>query len=164
MVWDESSRTEARSREAGEEKARGMSLVFWDSMLFVYLIEEHKEFSGRVIEIRERMLARKDRLCTSAFTLGELLTAPYSRNDLKLAGVYRTALSRPHVETIPFTDETADHFARIRIDRSISPADAIQLACAAQAGVDLFLTNDRRLARKAVRGIQFIADLSFDYL
>ena len=140
-----------------------MSLIFWDSMLFVYLIEDQKEFCGRVIEIRERMLTRKDRLCTSAFTLGELLAAPYSRNDLRLATVYRNALSQPQVETIPFTDETAEHFARIRADRSISPADAIQLACAAQAGVDLFLTNDRRLARKAVRGIQFIADLSFDY-
>jgi uncharacterized protein len=140
-----------------------MSLIFWDTMLFVYLIEERPGLSGRVTEIRERMLARKDRLCTSALTLGELLAAPYSRNDLKLANAYRTALSRPHVETIPFTDETAEHFGRIRADRAISPADAIQLACAAQASADLFLTNDRRLARKTIPGIQFIADLSFDY-
>ena len=139
-----------------------MSLIFWDSMLFVYLVEERPEFSGRVSEIRERMLARRDRLCTSALTLGELLAAPYSRNDSKLANVYRTALSRPHVETIPFTEETAEHFARIRADRSVGPADAIQLACAAQARVDLFLTNDRRLARKTIPGIQFVADLSFD--
>jgi predicted nucleic acid-binding protein len=61
-------------------------------------------------------------------------------------------------------DSTADHFARIRADRSIASADAIQLACAAQARVDLFLTNDRRLARRTIPGIQFIADLSFDYL
>jgi predicted nucleic acid-binding protein len=139
-----------------------MSLIFWDSMLFVYLVEQQPEFSGRVSEIRQRMLVRKDRLCTSSLTLGELLAAPYSRNDLRLANVYRTALSRPHVETIPFTDETAELFARIRVDRSIAPADAIQLACAAQAGVDLFLTSDRRLARKTISGIQFIADLSFD--
>ena len=139
-----------------------MSLIFWDSMLFVYLVEQQQEFSGRVSEIRQRMLARKDRLCTSALTLGELLAAPYSRNDLSWLIFIEHALSRPHVETIPFTDETAEHFARVRADRSISPADAIQLACAAQAGVDLFLTNDRRLARKAVPGIQFIADLSFD--
>jgi predicted nucleic acid-binding protein len=141
-----------------------MSLVFWDSMLFVYLFEEQPEFSGRVSEIRQRMLARKDRLCTSAFTVGEVLSAPYARGDLRLANVYRTALSRPQVETISFTGETAEHFARIRVDRSIAAPDAIQLACAAQAGVDLFLTNDRRLARKSIPGIQFIADLSFDYL
>jgi hypothetical protein len=33
------------------------------------------------------------------------------------------------------------------------------LACAAQAKVDLFLTNDKRLLGKFVAGIQFIATL-----
>ena len=140
-----------------------MSLIFWDSMLFVYLVEDYQKLSKRVIEIRQRMLLRSDRLCTSALTLGEILAAPYSRNDRKLASIYRAALSRPHVDVIPFTEATADHFAQIRTDRSIAPADAIQLACAAQASVDLFLTNDRRLVRKVIPGIQFIADLSFNY-
>lgn len=141
-----------------------MSLIFWDSMLFVYLIEEHPQFCETVSEIRQRMLARNDRLCTSALTLGELLAAPYARNNSKVAHTYRTALSDPHVEIISFTGETAEHFAKIRADRSIAPPDAIQLACAAHAGVDLFLTNDKRLARKTIPGIQFIADLTFDYL
>ena len=84
-------------------------------------------------------------------------------NDLELARRYRELLSRPLVQPISFTEETAEHFARIHVDRTIDPPDAIQLACAAQAGVDLFLTNDRRLERKNIPGIQFIADLSFDY-
>jgi uncharacterized protein len=141
-----------------------MSLVFWDSMLFVYLVEEHPVFQQDVARIRERMLARKDRLCTSTFTLGELLAAPYARNDQKVATTYRAALSRPHVELIPFTEDTAEHFGQIRADRSIASPGAIQLACAAQVGVDLFLTNDRRLVGKTIPGIQFIADLSFQYL
>jgi len=41
----------------------------------------------------------------------------------------------------------------------LAPADAIHLACAAQAGVDVFLTNDQGLARQIVPGIQFIAGL-----
>ena len=141
-----------------------MSLVFWDTMLFVYLIEESAGLFERVNSIRERMLERQDRLCTSTLTLGELLSAPYARNKPEVAASYRAAISRPHVDLITFTEETAELFGRIRSDRSIAPADAIQLACAAQAGVDLFLTNDRRLARKTVPGIHFIADLSFDYL
>ena len=141
-----------------------MSLVFWDTMLFVYLVEENPAFVERVGEIRERMVRRKDRLCTSTLTLGELLAAPDSQGKRQGAETYRAALSRPHVELISFTEETAELFGLIRADRSIAPADAIQLACAAQARVDLFLTNDRRLARKTIPGIQFIADLSFDYL
>ncbi len=117
----------------------------------------------RVADIRERMLERKDRLCTSNLTLGELFAAPFAATSRKWRPT-RSALSPPHVDLISFTEETAELYGRIRPDRSIAPADAIQLACAAQARVDLFLTNDRRLARKSVPGIHFIADLSFDYL
>jgi predicted nucleic acid-binding protein len=41
----------------------------------------------------------------------------------------------------------------------VAPADAIHLACAAQAKTDLFLTNDKRLVGKIIPGIQFIATL-----
>jgi hypothetical protein len=45
-----------------------------------------------------------------------------------------------------------------------SPADAIHLASAAQAGTDLFLTNDKSLVGKIVPGIQFIAMLDTQIL
>ncbi len=47
----------------------------------------------------------------------------------------------------------------IRATLGVSPADAMHLAAAAQAGTDLFLTNDNRLVGKFVPGIQFIASL-----
>ena len=141
-----------------------MSLVFWDTMLFIYWIEEHPLFSKRVDRIRERMWKRQDQLCTSALTAGEILSGVSARSDRELADRYTELLSPPLVQVLPFTLETARVFASIRADRSIEVADAIQLACAAQAKVDLFLTNDRRLARKTIPGIQFIADLNFDYL
>jgi predicted nucleic acid-binding protein len=37
--------------------------------------------------------------------------------------------------------------------------DAIQLACAAAAGIDLFITNDDRLSKFHVQGIHFITGL-----
>jgi predicted nucleic acid-binding protein len=62
-------------------------------------------------------------------------------------------------EVVPFTIQTADHYAKIRGTLGVSPADAIHLASAAQAGTDLFLTNDKRLVAKIVPGIQFIGAL-----
>ncbi len=47
---------------------------------------------------------------------------------------------------------------------AVCPADAIQLACAAQAGVDLFLTNDRWLVGKVIPGIQFVVGLEASFL
>jgi len=41
----------------------------------------------------------------------------------------------------------------------ILPADAIHLACAANAGTDMFITNDKRLFGRVIPGIQFIASL-----
>ncbi len=136
-----------------------MSLVFFDTNLFVYWMEDHPEFAPKVEHIRQRMIERKDRLCTSALTVGELLAAPYAANNEVLASRYKALLRPPLLEVLPFTAETSDRYARIRAGRNVRPADAIQLACAAQAGVDLFLTNDRRLSQVTVPGIQFIADL-----
>jgi len=65
---------------------------------------------------------------------------------------------------VPFTLETADRYAQIRGAAGIAPADAIHLASAAQAGTDLFLTNDKRLVGKIVPGIQFIASLDTQLL
>jgi len=42
----------------------------------------------------------------------------------------------------------------------VSPADAIHLACAANAGIDLFLTDDDRLHSLALPGIHFIAGMN----
>lgn len=141
-----------------------MSIVFWDTMLFVYLIEEQPVFADRVEGLRLRILDRDDQLVTSAMTLGELLAGTSAQMDTRVAELYRKALAPPFCQVLPFTVETAEHYGAIRVDRTILPADAIQLACAAQAKVDLFLTNDRRLSRKVIPGIQFIADLNFDYL
>jgi len=42
----------------------------------------------------------------------------------------------------------------------VKPPDAIQLACASQANTDLFITNDDRLSKKVIAGVQFITSLA----
>jgi predicted nucleic acid-binding protein len=139
-----------------------MSLIYWDTMLFVYLLEEHPVHAERVQRILTKMQQRNDALCTSSFALGETLVGPYKRGTRDTAARIREAFRPPFVQVLPFTSEAADQYARIRAEIGVSAADAIHLACAAQAGVDLFLTNDRRLAGQIVPGIQFIAGLDSD--
>lgn len=136
-----------------------MSRIYWDSMLFVYWLEDHPEHADRMDRIHARMEARGDILCTSAFTVGEVLTGPYRSGAMEMASRIREAFRSPQIELIPFTPDTADHYATIRGKHRVSPADAIHLASAAQAGVELFLTNDRRLQPLAIPGIHFIAGL-----
>jgi predicted nucleic acid-binding protein len=110
-------------------------------------------------ELHEQVERRGDTLCTSIFSLGEILTGLYKRGAEGAATRTREILRPPLVELIPFTAETSERFARIRAAYHVSPADAIHLASAAQYGVNLFITNDRRLSKLAVRGIDFIAGL-----
>lgn len=139
-----------------------MSLVFWDTMLFIYWFEDHPKYAGRVRSIFERMEQRQDTLVTSAFTIGEVLVAPCRKGDQHVVERIRSMFRPPFVRILPFTSETAVRYARIRAELKVSPADSIQLACAAEAGVDLFLTNDRALAGKQVPGIQFVASMDVD--
>jgi predicted nucleic acid-binding protein len=63
------------------------------------------------------------------------------------------------IDLIPFTARTAETYSNIRAENAVQPADAIHLASAAEAQSNLFLTNDRKLHRIRIPGIQFIAGL-----
>jgi uncharacterized protein len=141
-----------------------MSRVYWDSMLFIYWLEDHPQYAKQVDAIHSRMKQRQDRLITGAFTFGEVLAGTYRKGRAELADQFRTLLRSVVAEIVPFTIETADHYARIRGSLGATPADAIHLASAAQAGTDLFLTNDKSLVGKIVPGIQFIAMLDTQIL
>ncbi len=134
-----------------------MSRVFWDTNLFVYLVEGHGR-ANQVVALRQRMMEREDELLTSALTLGEVLVKPMEAGDRELRQRYENVITAGAV-VLPFDARAAPRFAEIRRDRSIRAPDAIQLACASAAGVDLFITNDDRLSRKRVRGIHFIQPL-----
>lgn len=136
-----------------------MSRIYWDTMLFIYWLEDNPRFAKRVGEIRSRMESRNDYLITGAFTFGEVLAGVYSRASAELVREVKDALKQTVSEVIPFNLETADHYARIRGSLGVSPADAIHLASAAHSGTDLFITNDKRLLGKIVPGIHFIASL-----
>jgi predicted nucleic acid-binding protein len=136
-----------------------VSRVYWDSMLFIYWLEDHPQYAKQVDAIHSRMKQRQDRLITGAFTFGEVLAGTYRKGRAELADQFRTLLRSVVAEVVPFTIETAEHYARIRGALGATPADAIHLASAAQAGTDLFLTNDKSLVGKIVPGIQFIAML-----
>ena len=136
-----------------------MSLVYWDTMLFIYWLEDHKAYAPRVQAIFERLSQHGDTLCTSVFSVGEVLVGPYRQRQTELAAKIKAYFLSASVELLPFTAATADRYAQIRATHRFSPADAIHLASAAEAGVDLFITNDAALHRIVVPGIHFIAGL-----
>ena len=136
-----------------------MSRIYWDTMLFIYWFEDHPRYAGRVQQVFERMRLRQDQLCTSTFKVGETLVGFHKRGAVETAQRVRTFFRQSFIEVIPHTLDTADLYAQIRARQGVSSADAVHLACASQAGTDLFLTNDKNLVGKVIPGIQFIGGL-----
>lgn len=138
-----------------------MTRIFWDTHVFLYLFEGGRR-SADVKRIRERMIARRDRLFTSSLTMGEVLVRPMQAGADE-AAVYQAAVAAA-ATVLPFDDAAAIAYARLRADASISAQDAIQLACAAAAGIDMFITSDDRFSTLVVPGIKFITPLSRAFL
>jgi predicted nucleic acid-binding protein len=139
-----------------------MARVFWDTNLFVYLLEKSTS-TARTKAIRASMIAREDELLTSTLTLGEVLVKPIATGASQVAQTFERILAES-VTLIPFDESAARVFASIRAASSIKVPDAIQLACASQAGVDLFVTNDDRLSKLNISGIHFITSLDRAFL
>lgn len=137
-----------------------MARVYWDTDLFIYLLEGEGVLNHRVKEIRHGMLERADRLYTGSITVGTVLAGPAMTGQYDVEERYLEFFRSSAVEVVAFDMKAAPHFARIRQDRSIERADAIQLACAAAAEIDMFITNDDRLSKKRVTGIKFIVSLA----
>jgi len=132
-----------------------MTHVFWDTNLYIYLLDKTSPFRPPVFALRQKMLAAQISLVTSTMTLGEVVTGPRKEGDEALASQYRAALTQSST-IIPFEEKAADLYATIRAQHRVKQPDAIQLASAATHGVELFITNDGKLCKLRVPGIHFI--------
>ena len=104
-----------------------MSRVFWDSNLFIYLFEQHPQFSAGVKSLLARMEARGDQLFTSTLSVGEVLAKPYEFGDMARCSAYEKAMQQAAVNASSPVLLAAD---QIRSEQGRLP----DLASAAQCG------------------------------
>lgn len=135
-----------------------MSRVFFDTNLFIYLFEQAPLLCDQVTKLLQRMDQRDDELVTSWMTVAELQIRPRKKGDEALCQQYRQALQQM-ATLVPFGERASDAYLQIRSHTQVKGPDAIQLACAGAAGVELFITNDLRLQKLTIPGIHFITSL-----
>ena len=58
-----------------------MNRIYWDTMLFAYILEGNAVFGKATRQAYEAFLQRGDMICTSVFTLGEVLVRPRMLKD-----------------------------------------------------------------------------------
>lgn len=99
------------------------------------------------------------RFVSSEVTLGKVPARPRKVGSISNSDRVRAYFASGSIEVLPFTLDTAEQFASIRAWTRVQSADAIHLASASLAQVDLLLTNDTKLQTLSVPGIRRVAGL-----
>jgi predicted nucleic acid-binding protein len=136
-------------------------LVYLDTNIWVYAYENDPTFGTSARQFMHTLRTGKHRLAGSLFVLNELLVLPTRRNDTFTIASYRQLFASPNLELLPYTLASAQTYAQLRAFDRVKPLDALHLATAAAARVDLFVTHDTKLLPHTVPGIGAIADTTF---
>lgn len=128
-------------------------------MLFIYLLEGNPAHVARVREILTQSYEREDLLCCSCLAIGEVMAGADLSSYPSKGRKIQDTIQEMGFHFLPFDKNAVLPFSRLRAKDKLRVPDAIHLACAASARVDLFLTGDKQLTKLYVPGVQFIADI-----
>ena len=123
-------------------------------------MDNHPQYATRVRELLDRSYRRGDSLFTSYLALGEIVAGAANSPQKQKGAAIRSVVEEMGFSFLAFDGGAVTPFSTLRAARKLPVADSIHLACAASAGMDLFLTGDKRLIRLDVPGIHFIADFT----
>ena len=119
-----------------------MGLIYLDSCLLIYVVENRQPWAATVRKALER--ERQAEFVISPLVKAECLVGPFRRDDPALVARHRRYFTR--FQTAPISEAAYLAAAGIRARHGLKLADALHLACAAEHGCDALWTNDTRLA------------------
>jgi predicted nucleic acid-binding protein len=124
----------------------GRGPVALDTVVFIYLIEQHPRFSRAARQIFERIDAGKLQAVTSVLTLLEVLVVPYRAGRASLVERYEAFLTNSRGLRLVNPDLAQLKIAaQLRARFSMKTPDALQVAAALASRCSSFVTNDRRI-------------------
>jgi predicted nucleic acid-binding protein len=119
-----------------------------DTSIFIYLLEENKQYLKRVEGILSRIEEGNASGVFSSIGIIELLTGPKKKNRYDLAAQYRELIAHfPNLTIVGLTEPIIEQASELRARYGIKTPDAIHLATAITFGADYFITNDKKLKR-----------------
>ena len=135
------------------------ALVAIDTAIFIYYLEADSRRANLVQEFFDDVATGRIRGIASVVALIEILVLPLRLRQSGVARDYREFfLGYPNLALREVTVPIAQRAADVRADYRVPIADSIHLATAVESGADLFLTNDRRLARFPLLPVAIVDD------
>ncbi len=121
--------------------------VYLDANVLVYALEGTPDVRALALGVLDAVDAGLLSACTGEITLAEVLVVPYRTGAASLVDAYEALLGPASpIDVWPTTAQTWRDAARLRSGATLRLPDAVHLATARQAGAEVFLTHDRRLA------------------
>lgn len=122
-------------------------LIYFDSVIVIYLLDHTGSFQKRAAARLMSLEAAGDRIAVSDLTRLECRVKPLAKGDVvKLAGLDAFFI-RPDVFKVPVTTAVYERATLLRARLNFKLGDSLHLAAAIENGCDRFLTNDTRLSR-----------------
>jgi predicted nucleic acid-binding protein len=122
-------------------------LIYLDSCIVIYLIEQPPAFGRRASARVAALLAAGDTLVVSDLTRLECRSHPLGAGDTVTLGHYDRFFAASVGHVAQLTTAVCDRATEIRGHQRFKTPDAIHLAAAVESGCQVFLTNDVRLSR-----------------
>jgi predicted nucleic acid-binding protein len=133
----------------------GRGPIGLDTVVFIYLIEEHPHYFPAIEPIFRAVSDGALDVVTSGITLLESLVQPYRRGDAALAQRYERILTQSRgVHVLDLDRFVLRAAARLRAALRLKTPDALQIAAALLAGCPTYVTNDRALP--AIPGLRVV--------
>jgi predicted nucleic acid-binding protein len=127
------------------EALEGVSKLYIDANILIYLVEESKIFNESVIVALREAQTRRIRIFTNEISVTECLNGAYRSGFQSLARRYLDMFNdKGFLSLIPIHFTICLEGARIAAETRLKTIDALHLASATHAGCDAFLTNDAR--------------------
>ena len=119
-----------------------------DTMVFIYHLEDHPDYSHLTERIFEAVEHGKYNAVTSVITLIEILVKPRRDGNLAVAKDYEDLLlTFPNLKILNLDLKISDIASDLRAKYVIKTPDAIQIATTICGGSKSFITNDDSLKK-----------------
>ena len=130
------------------EHLAGRQGVVIDTMVFIYLFENHPGYADLCEDLLNQIKAGVYSGVVTPITAAELLVKPLKQSQLSIADRYRSTIQNiPNVSMSPFDIETGFMAGALRAQYGLSLPDMFQAATALYYPARALITNDRNLRR-----------------
>ncbi len=131
-----------------------------DTMVFIYHLEDHPDYSHTTERILEAVEHGKYSAVTSVITLLEILVKPKRDGNLAVAKDYKDLLlTFPNLKVLNLDMKISDMASDLRAKYGIKTPDAIQIATTIYGGSKSFITNDETLKKVEELSVLLLDDI-----